>query len=171
MRIIPSFPRKTSYAMAVVITTMLVACQHTPSSDKIPFDEKNAITHIRPYDTLITYIESFRDLRSRPVNNAIMLDTSKVPLAESFNRDAIIALLNAPNAKNMRIYLGRKSDGTIAFCILPVDSAGNDIAVRLVGTDRRAAIKIPGISSAEAAPVKDAQGLEEGQRCPTMCSK
>lgn len=169
MKINSFFSGKLLPVFAVILIVMLVSCKQP--SDKIPFDEAKALRHLRPYDTLIGYIQSFNELRSRASKNVISIDTSLLPLAESFNRDAIIALLNAPGAQNMRIYLGRKPNGTIAFCILPVDDKGNDIAVQLVEDDKRSALNIPGISNANAAPPQSkAQGLEEGQRCPTLCS-
>ncbi len=158
------------FAFVVLTLFVVTGCQEPATTDKLEFNRANALKHIRPYDTIRSYIQSFGELRSKTQNGSVIIDTTSLPLAESFNVDAIKALLNAKGATNIRVYFGRKPNGEIAMCLLPVDAKGNDLVGELVSSERVSAISIPGISSAQAQPTSKAQGVEEGQRCPTMCS-
>ena len=51
--------------------------------------------------------------------------------------------------------------------LVPYDSKGNDIINHLI--TEKAAISIPGISSARAEG-SDGQAIENGQRCPVVCA-
>lgn len=170
MKRISSFCSKAFPVILVAIVLILWSCRKP--SGKISFDERRASVHVRPYDLLRSYIDSFaaekRNLMQYPNDTAFL---NHMAVAEAFNRDAIIALLNAPDAQGIRIYYGKKRDGNISLVLLPIDSKGNDIKTQLINTDERAAINIPGISSANARYTVVAQGVEDGQRCPDMCSK
>ena len=171
---------------AFLFMTIFLVTGCRDRSGKIPFDPKNASQHVRPYKLLRSYIDSFRIERTRlyeRVEDRAYIDTSfDLADAELFNRDAIIALLNAPGATGIRAYFGKKAtrdstNGNIVLVLLPVDAQGNDIKTRLVVNDRTTALRIPGISTAQASPgggrpaPDDAEGVEDGQRCPTVCSK
>jgi hypothetical protein len=90
-----------------------------------------------------------------------------MPNAEQFNRDAIAALLNAPGAKGIRIYLGRDGKGLIRMVLVPTDAKNNDIITTLLTSDQ---VMIPGISGAYALPPQTGDAIESGQRCPTLCA-
>lgn len=168
MKLIQSFFGKALPVLSVAMILILWGCERR--SGKIPFNEKNAAIHVRPYELLKSYIDTFtvekRNLMKYPNDTAFL---NHMAVAESFNRDAIIALLNAPGAEGIRIYYGKKRNDSIAFVLLPVDAKGNDIRAQLINTDQRTGLNIPGIPSANAYAVT-AQGVEDGQRCPTMCS-
>ena len=50
-----------------------------------------------------------------------------MPLAEKFNRDAIIQLLNEKGAKGVRIYLGKDTAGMVKMVLVATDEKGDDI--------------------------------------------
>ncbi len=53
-------------------------------------------------------------------------------LAEYFGRDAIIAVLNQPNCVGLRIYHGKKADGTSALVLVGVTGDGHDMTTGLL---------------------------------------
>ncbi len=102
----------------------------------------------------------------REITDTNFLATNfNLPNAESFNRDAIIALLNQDGAEGVRIYLGRDKQGLIRMVLAAVDSTGNDITSSPVRVSANAGF----IESANASPTAPAVLLESGQRCPTLC--
>ncbi|TDH28928.1 hypothetical protein EXU57_02315 [Segetibacter sp. 3557_3] len=170
-----------SMVCLALLVFMVKGCR--PKSPEIPFDARSAAAHVRPYKVLQAYIDSFQIKRTRlyeRVKDPEYIDSSfDLPNAEMFNRDAIIALLNAPGAKGIQIYLGRKtssdtSNGNVVFVLLPVDEKGNDIKTKLLVNDQRTGSVRPGVSTAQVTQrrniTEEAEGVEDGQRCPSVCS-
>ena len=84
-----------------------------------------------------------------------------LPLSESFNRDAIAALLNAKDssgnlAAGVRVYFGQGVDGQTRLVLVPYDGRGNDIITRL--------------SQGDAASAVGGEAVEDGKTCPPTCS-
>jgi len=166
------------------LATIIISSGCRNPRGKFDFDPKKAALHVRPYTVLKQYIDSFvveRERLYRKVEDKAYFDTAfDIPNAELFNKDAILALLSAPGAEGLRIYFGKKTshdstNGNIVMVLLPVDANNKDIKTRLIVNDRTGALHIPGISSANARTggrtgLDDAEGLEEGQRCPTICN-
>lgn len=65
--------------------------------------------------------------------------------AETFDKDAVLALLNQPDCTSLRIYYGEKNDKTIHAILVAADKNGNDLLQTTVLI------------------------LEEGDRCPPFC--
>jgi hypothetical protein len=91
--------------------------------------------------------------------------------AEAFNRDAIAVLLNQKDslgnsAAGIRVYYGVNEGGQVRMILVPYDIKGNDIVHQLIVEK---AAKIPGISEANAY-WDNGQAIDNGQRCPTVCS-
>lgn len=130
----------------------------------IPYDEANAQQHFISVDTAAKYTWLFRNGKktlSRELKDSSYLDKKfNMPLSESFNRDAIAALLNQPGAKGVRIYLGQDEAGMVRMVLAAVDKKGNSIT----GHDGK-------IMKYTAAQFQQAVLLEAGQRCPTLCSE
>jgi hypothetical protein len=130
----------------------------------IPYDEAKAQEHFISVDTAAKYTWLFRNGKKalgREVKDSSYLDKKfNMPLAESFNRDAVAALLNQAGAKGVRIYLGQDEKGLIRLVLVAVDKKGDDIT----GHDG----KIMKYTSNTVGD--DAIILEAGQRCPTLCS-
>lgn len=166
--------------VAVMALAFLVSgCAVTP---RYAFSQDNAAVHIRPYKVLEGYIKSYLSEKNSPpiVTRDTTLISESFPNAEMFNKDAILALLSAPGAEGIRIYLGKKTgdkkttNGEIVFVLLPVDMKGNDIKARLLIKDTRLNFQSSSISSFEATKEDDAgkaEGVEDGQRCPQICNK
>ncbi|MBS1667782.1 MAG: hypothetical protein JST58_10430 [Bacteroidetes bacterium] len=82
--------------------------------------------------------------------------------AETFSRDVIGLLLNQKGADSLRIYFGENDKGEVKLVLLPVDKDGHDIVSSLIANS--AAIKVPGVSNANASTSGDAG--ETGTPCP-----
>jgi hypothetical protein len=50
-----------------------------------------------------------------------------VVLAEYFGRDAIQGILNQPSCVGIRVYFGKKPDGTLALVLVGSDATGKDL--------------------------------------------
>ena len=165
-------------AFMVVIIFLLPGCdvKQRPPSDRIPVNEENAARHVIPIDSVRAYINSFatgrKELAAQVQDTSFFNGRFNMPVAELFNRDAIAALLNAPGAAGVRIYLGRKANGEVVFVLLPINKEGKDIKVKLLNyaaskgaTNEAAGAGEPDVNN------RDAQGMENGQRCPSICDE
>ena len=81
--------------------------------------------------------------------------TSNLPLAETFDKNAILAMLAVPNATRFRIYLGEKEDGKICSVLVAADAEGSDILPTAI-TSANVTNDPPYI-------------LEDAIRCPEAC--
>jgi hypothetical protein len=147
----------------------LSGCRPKPNPDgKIPFDPGQAREHIISGLQAQEYLNSFKTGDTALLH--LLKDTTfldkhfQLPTAESFNRDAIIALLDADSAAGVRIYLGRDAQGEVRFVLVPVDKNGQDIHTRLL-PDSTTGGSGPQVRSLTVT----SQAVEIGQRCPTQC--
>lgn len=156
--------------IAVCGLLLLYGCRE--SSGKIPVNEQRAREHIISSTQGHMYIQSFRqantELSRLLKDSAFLAKQFQLPVAESFNRDAIAALLNADSADGVRIYLGRDAAGAIRLVLVPIDKNGQDILTKLVPDSAGA----PAKDTTGPQPrirIEASQMVEIGQRCPTMC--
>lgn len=84
-----------------------------------------------------------------------LIRTPNLPLAETFDKNSVLALLAVPNATSFRIYLGQKADGNICSVLVAADALGNDL--------------LPIVAGTTAATVDPALILEDAIRCPDAC--
>jgi hypothetical protein len=162
-------------ALPVLALALLTLAGCNDNSDKIPFDKKKAREHIirmGQADTMrASFITGREDLSRLLANDSTkFLETFRLPTAEMFNRDAIIALLDAEGAEGIRIYLGRDmaDSGKVKLVLLPVDKNGKDIRTNLLNGKKSMTQK----AAAQADDDLDEDGeqaVEVGQRCPTIC--
>ena len=61
--------------------------------------------------------------------------TKKGVLGEFFGKDALVEALGQNNCVGLRIYYGKKDDGTPALVLVGVDKSGNDLTAGLVLED------------------------------------
>jgi hypothetical protein len=151
----------TVACLAVCIVMILSKCHPKSTSDHIPYNKDSAQVHIIPIDTAVKLTSTFRLVQMQMARK--LHDTAYVvnfPLAEKFNRDAIIALLDQKGARGVRIYLGEDKSGPVKMVLVAVDSLNNDITGRTH--------KVMKFTS--NASTQDGVALEAGQRCPTLCS-
>jgi hypothetical protein len=159
-------------AVALPVMAMLILAGCNDDNDhKIPFNREKAKEHI----ITMTYADSMRAsfTTGRDSLQQLLANDSSgfysrfdLATAEMFNRDAIIALLDARGAEGIRIYMGRDS-GKVKLVLLPVDANGNDIRMNLLdgkSMTQKAAAQLDDPES--GVP----QAVEVGQRCPTVCS-
>lgn len=160
-------------ALSTLSITILTACNvfknHNDPFGRLTFNEDSARRHIKPADTLDSYINRFEKLRESSSIHTVP-DTA-FPLSETFNRDAILAILNAKGAKYLRIYLGqRPKDNKIVFCLYPANAQKEDIKVKLLRrrngnvSNRRSDTAQVFTLSLDASSV--GEGGEDGQRHP-----
>lgn len=160
--------------IAVIGLFWLSACHPTtpppppPVDGKIPVNPEKALEHIITAAQGHEYIHSFSTAKmelARQLKDTLFLDHQfQLPVAESFNRDAIASLLNADGADGIRIYLGRDSSGQIRLVLVPINKRNQDILTTLVTapTDTAGGPK-------PKAMIEMQQMVEIGQRCPTVC--
>lgn len=154
----------TVACLAVIIVMVLTKCHPTKTGaggEGLVYNKDSAKVHIIPVDTAIKLTTTFRLIQKETARR--LRDSSYIvefPLAEKFNRDAILALLDQKGAKGVRIYLGEDRKGPVKMVLVAVDSLGNDI------TGRSNRIMRPAGNTGTA----DGVVLEAGQRCPTLCS-
>lgn len=161
---------KGSLAVGAALCGMLSLSSCRPGG-KIPVDENKAAEHIISGAQVVSDIKSFRageaELGRINGTDSFLNKEFKLPYAESFNRDAIAALLNADGAVGIRIYLGRDDANQIRLVLLPVDKFGNDIHTKLVSVPLPAGNQ-PRVLEAQSK-TESYQGVDIGQRCPTDC--
>ena len=83
-----------------------------------------------------------------------------MPLCETFNREAIDALMAVNGTQALRIYMGVDAQGQVRLVLLPVDDEGNNIITTLSGEGARAG-KARGADEED-----DGEAVENGHRPP-----
>jgi hypothetical protein len=158
-------PTKISLLPGIMLGVALLftQCRQEVGSDQqIPYDKEKAQVHIISIKDAAQLAANFRKGRvalNRQLKDTAFLNTSfNMPLAEAFNRDAVVALLDQKGAKGVRIYLGQDAKGLVRLVLVAVNDKGNDI----IGKNGR----IMKLTQNDG----DAFALESGQRCPTLCS-
>jgi len=156
------------FSAAVLIAALTKCTPHHEQQRDIPLDKARALVHVISIDEARSLRQGFlvgrKELQSKLPGN--YLDSAfNIPEGETFNRDAIAAILNAKGAQGLRIYMGKDEKGQVRMVLLPVDSSGTDILTTLVSRDKAAII--PGIQPARASSLE--QAMESGQRCPPLC--
>lgn len=142
-------------------TFLFVQCR--PSSGKIPYDEEKAKVHYISLRNAEQFTTNFRKGRVEMMRQLQDTNRFNTPQAETFNRDAIAALLNQKGVVDVRIYLGQDDKGFIRFVLVGVDKNGNDITGK--GSQVMRLTSDEEDKSQPAAII-----LEAGQRCPTLCA-
>ena len=140
---------------------------------KIPVDEKKAAEHVISGTQVLADLKSFRAAKAElgRINgtDSFLNKEFQLPYAESFNRDAIAALLNADGAVGIRIYLGRDDSNQVRLVLLPVDKFGNDIHTKLISITPPSGNQ-PRVEELQTSGGGSGfQGMDIGQRCPTVC--
>ena len=161
--------KNTFRGIVPVVLSLIILQGCVQKSTKIPYDPDKAKKHFISLADAQALTAGYRKERVslvRKLNDTNYLATSfNLPNAESFNRDAIIALLNQDGAEGVRIYLGRDKQGLIRMVLAAVDSTGNDIT----SAPARVSANAGFIESANASSTPPPVLLESGQRCPTLC--
>lgn len=154
--------------LLVLLMVLYSSCKDR--SGKIAFNEERARQQIIPVKQGSQYSLNFVNVRDsvlpKLIRDSLFLDQRfNLPIAETFNRDAIIALLNADGADGIRVYFGNDDKGLVRLVLMPVDKDGNDILAKLTQTigDKAAA-------QVSKVDVKDAESVENGQRPPPPTS-
>lgn len=164
MKPVASFSRSIIlFAMASVV---LASCENDKGG-KIPFNEERARQQIIPVAQGSQYSLNFVKIRDsvlpRVISDSSFLGQRfNLPIAETFNRDAIISLLNAEGADGVRVYFGNDEKGLVKLVLMPVDKDGKDIVTQLTG--QPAGSKVAG--QARVASTTDGESVENGQRPP-----
>jgi len=159
----------------VVSVSLIAGCDQQPTrgTGSIPFNEDSVRGHIIKIDEAKAYTAKYRSVMDSSKKQIAprAVGGLEFGLAESFNRDAIAILLNQKDslgndAAGIRVYYGENEGGQIRMILVPYDSKGNDIIHQLIVEK---AAKIPGISEAKAY-WDGGQAIDNGQRCPAVCS-
>lgn len=158
------------YAFFFALLTVLYSSCRDKGGGKIPFNEERARQQIIPVRQGSQYSLNFVNLRDsvlpKLIRDSLFLEQRfNLPIAETFNRDAIIALLNADGADGVRVYFGNDDKGLVRLVLMPVDKEGNDIITKLTGT-----IGDKAASQVSKIVVEDGESVENGQRPPPPSS-
>jgi hypothetical protein len=157
---------KTSPLLLIVVFAFFLAIVGCGDGG-IPVNEERARQHIIKVPDAKAYTASLQQgiaLLNRRLGDSTLRDSFSIPLAETFNRDAIALLLNQQGADGIRIYFGRNPKNEVCVILVPVDRNGNNIIKNLLGSSTAF---IPGVSQAYAQDGGEA--IENGQRCPVVC--
>jgi len=160
--------------LVFISITIVISCNQPSGGGvgNIPVNEDSVRPHILSIKEGIAYTGKFRNTRDTFYRQVPPLEKMlNMGQAESFNRDAVAVLLNQKDssgkqAAGIRIYYGVDISGQVRMVLVPYDAQGNDIINQLIDNK---AVKIPGIPSASAYS-GSGQVVENGQRCPTLCS-
>lgn len=162
------------YTILLIALTLVFQQCRLIRPGQIPIsDTKNIIKNVIPLDSAIFYTSNFttgvEDLKAQLRDTAFLSQSFNLPRAELFNRDVMASLLNVPGAQGIRIYLGRTEDGLINLVLMPTDKESNDIIAQLLPTPPATG---PAASTRRFGNQQQATGqaMENGQRCPTVCS-
>jgi hypothetical protein len=159
--------RKVAGLVAVAAIVSL-GFRDSPGPEKaggIPFDLAAAKAHFIPMDVAAGYTRHFRETRDAlHGQHPGMKARLALEHSESFNRDAIAALLNAKDAggnpaAGVRIYQGLDAAGHTRLVLVPYDARGKDILTKLSS---------PGDAAVTSA---SAETVEDGIRCPPYCAE
>lgn len=167
--------------LTIAFIGALAGCDQQPPRDggpgpvgAIPYNEDSVRTHVIKIDDARKYTAKYRsysDSSNKQLDRRTGIGGLNFGQAEAFNRDAIIVLLNQKDstgkpAAGVRIYYGVDEGGQVRMVLVPYDSKGNDIIRQLIVEKT---VKIPGISEAKAY-WDSGQAIDNGQRCPAVCS-
>ncbi|MCY1019241.1 hypothetical protein [Pyxidicoccus sp. MSG2] len=154
--------------LVAVAALMSLGFRDSPGPEKaggIPFDLVAAKKHFISMDVAAGYTRHFRETREAlHGQHPGMKARLALEQSESFNRDAIAALLNAKDssgnpATGVRIYQGLDAAGQTRLVLVPYDARGNDILTKLSSPGDAA---VTGVS---------AEAVEDGIRCPPYCAE
>lgn len=146
---------------------------HSSQVWEVPYDAVAAQQHIIPMKDAAAYTRNFRQAREALyARHSELKGQLGLPLSESFNRDAIAALLNAKDsggnpAAGVRVYFGQGDDGQTRLVLVPYDARGNDIITRLSPETEQRGVGAPG---GDAASAVGGEAVEDGKICPPTCS-
>lgn len=178
-----------SITVLFAIAFLFLGCSKDVQEKEISVDRSNVAQHIISVKLANSYTQKFRNVYGKYTQSTTtgkMSETSigtaastgcslNLPIAESFNRDAIALLLNQKDATGniaagIRMYYGINENNEVCLVLAPYDNNGKDI-INNLSKSAPLAIKIPGISTASAQTVSldDGGVIERGQRCPTVC--
>ena len=158
-----------SVFMLAVLSILFSSCKDR-AGGKIPFDEERARQQIIPVRHGSQYSVNFVNLRDsvlpKLIRDSLFLEQRfNLPIAETFNRDAIIALLNADGCDGVRVYFGNDDKGLVRLVLMPVDKEGKDIITKLTGQVTKNAA-----GQVSRATAVDGESVENGQRPPPPSS-
>ena len=167
----------TTLSFAIVVLLLicgLAGCGPGEGQEKgKAFNEDSVRNHIIPAGLAREYTRNFRSsIDSFDRHCAGFKDSMQFGHAEEFPADVFYAMLAERNekqgsAKGIRIYYGRGPNGEIKMILVPVDSLGNDMIGRIIDLNRKPA---PGTAHIEALTTDSGQTVEQGQRCPPLCT-
>ena len=158
---------KTSSPLFLAVTSAIVLLfsqcrEETKPGNQIPFNPERAKEHIISIKTAANLTSTYAKGKVALSRDTGYLNKRfNIPAGESFNRDAIAALLNQKGAKGIRIYMGQDTAGLVRLVLVAVDARNNDIT----GTNGNI-MKFTSNTGSSTNPF----ALEAGQRCPTLCS-
>ena len=164
----------------LIVVMVITSCNNNQQQGpRITINPDSVKNHIIDIKLAREYTKSFREERSRldSLTQRKYLTTEfDLANAESLNRDVFALLLEQKDnegnlAAGIRMYNGRKFNDKlkryeVTLVLVPYDRKGNDIINTL--TAQTAALKIPGIKSAQAQG-NGGNAVDNSDRCPNTC--
>lgn len=170
--------------LAIVAVAIVLSCNKSRQETTLTAETMTArrnstelMQHVIPISQAEEYSRRFMYVRDT-VLPAVLTDPSflsenfDIPFCETFNREAIDALLAVEGTSSVRIYMGVDENGKVRFILLPVDAEGNNIIANLTGESSRKQLgrgQDDGDGDGEGdgdGDIDDGHAIENGYRPP-----
>ena len=113
-------PRSTRFTRFVFIFGISLICAHLDTQTSARYQTSQQFTgHENHSISLSDATTLTRNFRATAPSNAV--------LCEFFGRDAVLGILNQTSAVGLRIYYGKKDDGTPVLVLVGVTAEGQDL--------------------------------------------
>jgi hypothetical protein len=118
--------------------------------------------HVISLKEAIDLTRRFRKNR-RAITKDEFAERCVLPLAETFDKEALRTFMDNENCKGIRIYLGMKEDYTIHSLIVGVDANNRDML------PKDATLQTLILIDTDDADLTDVEIIDNAQRCPPDC--
>jgi hypothetical protein len=126
------------------------------------------LDHFITLDQAIDMTKRFRDLKDK-ILNPVYIGKNILPLCETFNKDAIAAVINQPGAVGFRSYLGMNENLEVSVIFVGVNDKNEDMLPQVLPMKSMSMTADDPTGGTDPIPDDEPPIVEEGQRCPTDC--
>ena len=121
-----NFTQKVVFFLSIILLSLFYSAYRFQAQAEQKSESKLYEGHESHTISLQYAVALTRNFRHAAGNNEHTI------LGEYFGKDALIATLNQERCTGLRIYYGKKDDGTPALVLIGVDQSGSDMTTGLV---------------------------------------